>query len=77
MHGFLTENGGIVTEDCAKYKTSTKGISCSDFASCPSVARVANTYKLKNPTELSIQQELLQNGAVITDWLAPPSMKDY
>lgn len=55
MHGFLSEGGGIVTEECAKYKTMTKGVSCSEFASCAPVARVARTYKLKNPTELSIQ----------------------
>lgn len=77
MHGFLMENGGIVTEECAQYQTRTKGISCGDFAQCKPVASVAKTYKLKNPTELSIQQELLRNGAVITDWLAPPSMRNY
>jgi len=77
MHGFFAENGGIVSEDCAPYKTSTKGVPCSGFSSCPAIARVSRTYKLKDPTETLIQQELLRNGAVITDWLAPPFMKNY
>ena len=38
---------------------------------------MAKTYKLKNPTEQTIQQELFRNGAVITDWLAPPTMRNY
>ena len=50
---------------------------CGDFSECQPIASVSKTYKLKNPTELSIQQELLRNGAVITDWHTPPNLKDY
>lgn len=77
MHGYLAENAGIVAEDCAQYQQKTKGVSCSEFAACQPVARVLKTYKLPNPTELSIQQELLRNGPVITDWSAPGFMKTY
>lgn len=46
MHGFLAENGGITTEECAAYQMKTKGVSCSEFAGCAPVARILKTYKL-------------------------------
>ena len=44
------------------------------FAACPAVARVASTYELKNPSELTIQREILMNGPVITDWSTPMTL---
>ena len=32
---------------------------------------------MDNPSELLIQKEILRNGAVITDWVAPPYFKTY
>merc|ERR1711935_514124 len=77
MHGFLAENTGIVSEECTAYRGTTAGASCGEFALCAPVARVVRTYKLQNPSELSIQQELLRNGPVITDWSAPAYLKTY
>jgi hypothetical protein len=54
MHGYLAENGYIVTEECAPYVFHTKGLSCSSFSSCPGYARVSKSYELKNPSERRI-----------------------
>lgn len=75
--GFLAENIGLTSESCAPYKVATKGVSCSEFKDCPSVARVKKTYKLEDPNELRIQKEILRNGAVVTDWVAPKYLKTY
>ena len=40
-------------------------------------ARVKQTYKLENPTEKSIQKEILRNGMVVTDWLVPSYLRTY
>lgn len=48
-----------------------------NYAGCPGLARVKRTYKLANPTELSIQREILRNGMVVTDWLCPSYVKAY
>lgn len=74
MNGFFAENGGLVSENCAPYQATTKGLSCANFASCPVLARVKNSYILKNPNEDSIKKEILRNGIVITDWSAPPNL---
>ena len=29
LHGYLTENGAMVTEKCAPYQAKTKGFSCA------------------------------------------------
>lgn len=34
FHGFLAENGYLVTEECAPYKGRTKGDSCGNYAQC-------------------------------------------
>ena len=52
MNGFFAENAGLVAEDCAPYKASTKGSSCSEFSKCPSVAKVTKSYEYKNQSEL-------------------------
>jgi len=52
MNGFFAENGGLVAEDCAPYAAVTKGQSCSDYAKCPSIAKVTRSYELKDQNDL-------------------------
>jgi hypothetical protein len=72
-HGYFLENAGLVKESCAPYEASS-GIPCSQFSSCSPVARVRKSYKLRNPSELDIQREILRNGPVITDYTRPSYM---
>jgi len=55
----------------------TKGISCSDFSHCPSVASVKRSYQIDQPSIPSIKKEILRNGMVVTDWFSPSYMKAY
>jgi C1A family cysteine protease len=77
LNGFFAENSNLVGEACAPYQFTTKNWSCMNYAECPGVARVKRTYKLQNPTEQSIQRELLRNGMVVTDWCTPTYFKTY
>lgn len=40
FHGYLNENGFMVTEKCAPYKAKTKGDTCQNYAHCAPAARV-------------------------------------
>ena len=40
FHGFLAENGYLVSEKCAPYKAKTKDDTCSHYANCMPVAKV-------------------------------------
>lgn len=53
MHGFFAENAGITTEECAPYQFLKKQ-ACSKLSHCKSVARVTQSYKLKDSNELAI-----------------------
>lgn len=44
FHGFLAENGHMVTEDCAPYAHSTKFNQCSDFSHCPKHSKINKSY---------------------------------
>ena len=44
FHGYLVENGHVVTEKCAPYKAKTKGGKCSDHQKCPPYATVEKSY---------------------------------
>ena len=76
FHGFLAENGEIVSEECAPYG-GTKGRPCKGYQSCPGIARVKSSYTLKNPTVESIQKEILYNGAVDVNWASSPIFGAY
>ena len=75
FQGFLAENGEIVSEDCAPY-AGDKG-SCKKYSSCKGRARIKKSYALKNPSILSIQKEILYNGAVDTNWVSQPVFGGY
>ena len=40
---FLAENGSLVSEECAPYHATTKGLECSHFQGCPPIAKVLKT----------------------------------
>ena len=77
LNSFLNENGGLVSEQCAPYQAKTKDVPCSSFSTCPVIAKSSNSSILSHPSETRIQQEILRNGAVITDWNSPPYAKAY
>lgn len=72
-HGYLLENGGLVSEDCAPYSASSD-VSCGQFSGCSPLARVKKSYKLRSTSELDIQREVMRNGPVITDYNRPGYM---
>ena len=76
FQGFLAENGEIVSEECAPY-TGKSGRSCKGYEGCPGIARVTNSYTLKNPTVESIQKEILYHGAVDVNWASSAVLHAY
>jgi len=44
FHGFLAENGHMISEECGPYKGKTKGESCQNYKNCPPVAKVRSSY---------------------------------
>ena len=77
FNGYLAENGGLVSEKCAPYKGLTIGNHCSQYASCPPVAKVESSYFIEvsntenSVNEKKIMKELLRNGVVVGEFKAP------
>jgi hypothetical protein len=44
FHGFLAENGHMVTEKCAPYRARTKDDKCSRYEHCPAQTKVTKSY---------------------------------
>ena len=72
FHGFLAENGGLLTEQCAPYFARTKGHSCSAYKDCPVHAKITKSYYVNgynfSPDEMQIRKEMLMNGPVTTEF---------
>ena len=68
FHGFLGENGYLVTEECAPYKGKTKGETCGAYEQCPGHAKIAKTYFVGkgygDASEAKMMKEIIRNGAV-------------
>lgn len=68
FHGYMAESGHLVTEECAPYKGSTKGDKCSNYAECPPVAKVTDSYWIGkgygDSGEKKMMKEIIRNGAV-------------
>lgn len=47
FNGFFAENGHLVSEQCAPYKGTTRGDKCGNYAACPAVARVEDSYYIE------------------------------
>lgn len=75
FHGFLAENGHLVTEECAPYKAKTKGDKCSNYQSCEPHSKIQNTYFVGkgygDATEKKMMKEIIRNGAVNGEMQAP------
>jgi len=75
FHGFLGENGYLVTEDCAPYIGKTKGDRCSNYEHCEPHSKIQNTYFIGkgygDSTEKKMMKEILRNGAVNGEMQAP------
>mmetsp|Transcript_42347 Transcript_42347/g.64975 ORF Transcript_42347/g.64975 Transcript_42347/m.64975 type:complete len:235 (+) Transcript_42347:945-1649(+) len=72
FHGFLAENGHMITEECGPYKAKTKGESCANYKNCPGFAKVRTSYYVGgynfSPTVKDIQKELLMKGPLVTEF---------
>lgn len=65
-HGYLAENGHLVTEKCAPYVAKTKGESCSKYSSCSTYAKINRSYFIGGAygesSEKKMMKEILRNG---------------
>ena len=81
FHGYLAENGHMVTEECAPYKGKTKGDSCSNYASCEPHSKMQNTYFVGkgygDSTEKNMMKEILRNGIVNGELQCPKVFSMY
>jgi hypothetical protein len=77
----MSENGHMVSEECAPYKGKTKGLKCNDYKSCAPVARVHDSYFIGNAygesSEKKMMKELLRNGAVNGELQVPQVFSFY
>ena len=68
FHGFLAENGHMVSEQCAPYKAETKGHTCTEYTNCTAEAKVLDSYFIGGgygqSSEKKMMKELLRNGMV-------------
>lgn len=75
FHGFMGENGYLVTEECAPYLGKTKGDKCSNYEKCEPHSKIDNTYFIGkgygDSSEKKMMKEILRNGAVNGEMQAP------
>ena len=68
FHGYLAENGYLVSEQCAPYKAMTKGEHCGKYKDCKPEARVQESYFIGGgygeSSEKKMMKEILRNGIV-------------
>ena len=68
FHGYLAENGHLVSEKCAPYLAKTKGETCGKYGNCPPIARVQDSYFIGGAygesSEKKMMKEILRNGIV-------------
>ena len=82
FHGFLAENGHMVTEECAPYAHSTKFNKCSDFSHCPKHSKINKSYYVGGtynyvPSFTTIQKELLMHGPLVAEIKAGEVFQSY
>ena len=68
LHGYLTENGAMVTEQCAPYQAKTKGYTCAKHKDCKAASKVKESYFIGGAygesSEKKMMKEILRNGIV-------------
>lgn len=69
---FMSENGHLVSEDCAPYIHKTKGDDCKNYQQCKPVAKVNKSYFVGggwgNTSEKKMMKEVLRNGPINGDF---------
>lgn len=75
FHGFLGENGYLVTEECAPYLGKTKGDRCNNYEKCEPHSKIQSTYFIGkgygDSSEKKMMKEIMRNGAVNGEMQAP------
>ena len=68
FHGFLGENGYMVTDECAPYLGKTKGDSCRNYEQCEPHSKISQTSFIGkgygDASEKKIMKEIARNGIV-------------
>lgn len=68
FHGYMTENGHMVSEKCAPYMSKTKGLSCGQYKNCSTEAKVDKSYFIGGAygesSEKKMMKEILHKGIV-------------
>lgn len=68
FHGFLAENGYMITEKCAPYQAQTKGFTCGTYKDCKPASKVTQSYFIGGAygesSEKKMMKEILRNGIV-------------
>jgi len=81
FHGFLAENGYLVTEECAPYTGKTLGSSCAEFEHCAPHSKIESSYFIGrgygDSSEKKIMKELLRGGPVNGEMNAPRIFSMY
>jgi hypothetical protein len=81
FHGFMAENGYLVTDECAPYKGKTKGDSCSNYAECQPHSKIQKTSFIGkgygDASETKIMKEIARNGIVNGELQAPHIFSMY
>lgn len=81
FHAYFAENGHLVSEDCAPYKTTTATTKCSQYAHCQPIAKVKKSYDVGGAYGLSsekqMMKEILRNGVLNTEFQAPNIFATY
>jgi cathepsin C len=81
FHGFMAENGHLVTEECAPYTGKTKGDSCSNYQQCEPHSKIDNTYFVGkgygDSSEKKMMKEIMRNGLVNGELQAPHIFSMY
>lgn len=75
FHGFLAENGHLVTDECAPYIGKTKGDKCSNYEACEPHSKITDSYFIGkgygDSTEQGMMKEIMRNGIVNGELNAP------
>jgi len=71
---YFYEHAHLVGEQCAPYSATTKGSSCSKFASCPPVAKILKTEYVgggfAEVSEKEMMKDIIRNGPVSVEFQA-------
>lgn len=71
---YFFEHAHMVGESCAPYSATTKGLKCSNFASCPPLAKIKKTEFVGNGfaqvTEKQMMKDILRNGPTSVEFQA-------